>query len=179
MPDKDTTTRKQSRSYDSKRGVDKNIVGENIIHELQDDQGLLFGTHFGKVQIPKNTAVIGTKILTNPRDLRVIEFYDEIPSMHNDSGYMDNRGNPVNYIARSIKSATGKQDPEKRIFNLDQMDPTPSHRNPASSKSTFQFYNKSPVILPAGASAEIEVVHDCTNKPSPGYQKCSRNPGFL
>ena len=137
----------------------------------------MFGTHFGKVQIPKNTAVIGTKISTNPRDLRVIEFYDEIPSMHNDSGFMDNRGNPVNYIAKS-RTKTSQQESEKRIFNLSSMDPTPSHRNPSSGKNSFQFYSKSPMILPPGGSAEIEVVHDCSRQPNPDYQRCGRNPAL-
>ena len=152
-------------------GVDKTIIGENVIHELNDNEGILFSTKLGKTHIPPNHMVIGLKDSTNAKDLKVIKFYKERPKTKY-TGYVNTLDVPVNYLSKPINNLA-------RIFNVDGLELKSNKVKPvAENINSFQLYSWDPIMIPPGKEEEITIGHDNDKRIEDSYQLTAYEEGM-
>ena len=152
-------------------GVDKTIIGENVINELNDKQGIMFSTKLGKTKVPPNHMVVGLKDTVNAAKLKIIKFYKERPKTRY-TGYVNTLDIPVNYLSPSRNNLA-------TIFNVDGLERSKNQIKPEkTNNNAFHLYSWEPILISPGAEEEINIGHDNERRIEDSYQLTAYEEGM-
>jgi len=136
-------------------GIARTIVGEQVIHYLNDTYGVLFSQTVGKVKVPEDHMVIGLANSTDPTRLKVIKFYKNKPT--NQFTSCPNTLNiPVNQLEEQ------KPLEYSEIFTIDTMDV--DYEKTQTPRKTFSIYCTELNIFRPGQEKTVSIRHDNTRK---------------
>ena len=134
------------------RGIARTIVGEQVIHFLNDTEGVLFSQAVGKIPVPRDHMVIGLANTTNVDKLRVIRFYKNKPTTQFTSG-PNTMNIPVNHIFQNGQPVYSE------VFSVEKGDN--EHEN---TRHTFQIFSSEMEILQPNEEKIVSIKHNNDKK---------------
>ena len=148
--------------------VEKPILGQEIMHEMNDKMGMLLSPSLGKIPIPKNHMVLGIKQSLDPATLRVVKFYRNKPS-NKCTGFINTMDMPVNYL--SEKSSRTQDINYASIFTVDRVGPVMKEAN----TNKFKIYGLDTEVFLPGETKTIRIGHDNKKSINSNYEFISLN----
>jgi hypothetical protein len=137
------------------KGIARTIIGEQVIHFLNDTQGVLFSQAVGKMPVPKDHMVIGLANTTDTNKLRVIKFYKDKPT-----NKFTNCPNTMNIPVNHIEPKEALQYSE--IFTIDTQDCEDKKVN--LPQHTFQIFTSKTGVLRPNEEKVLAIRHDNTRR---------------
>jgi len=148
--------------------VEKPILGQEIMHELNEKMGVLFSPSMGGISVPKDHMVLGLKQSMDPKTLRVVKFYRNKPS-NKCTGFINTMDMPVNYL--SEKSPKTSSVDYASIFTVDRVKPVEKEVN----TNKFKVYGLDTEYFQPGETKKIRIAHDNNKSINSNYEFISLN----